>query len=237
MAPTLSFHHSPRLPVAVSLFISPSVTNLHHLPVSNFPLSPPFLYSLAVVLCLSLFSYIPTASLWRSPLFISLSLHLCYFVWLTSVITRLPLVFCMLCVVSLGLLSCSSKGVNPYTCQLVCCGRHFSVSIPSSHLGEQQIYTYTSAHTHTGMPSVGYYMWLAAQFSTLFECSQFSVSISSPWTNKYTFVACLKCGLDGFPNISLQWRPSSVSKPTSAFYYVSFVCQKVWLPAETERQL
>ena len=69
---SLSSHHSPRLPVAVSLFISPSVTNLHHLPVSNFPFSPPRLYSLAVALCLRLFFFpcVPTVSRWHSPLFL-----------------------------------------------------------------------------------------------------------------------------------------------------------------------
>lgn len=40
-----------------------------------------------------------------------------YFVWLTSVITRLPLVFCFVYVVSFGLLFCASQGKNPYTCQ------------------------------------------------------------------------------------------------------------------------
>lgn len=49
----------------------------------------------------------------------------------------------------------------------VCCRRHTSAFIPLGHLRKQHIYTYMSAHTHTSIPSLGYYMWLAAQFLTL----------------------------------------------------------------------
>ena len=99
VSPTLSSHHSPRLPVAVSLFISPSVTNLHHLPVSNFPFSPPFRYSLAVALCLFPFSYIPTVFLRRAPLFLSPSVS----VTLSGLLPSSPasLSFSALCMLSL----------------------------------------------------------------------------------------------------------------------------------------
>lgn len=100
---SLSFHHSPWLPVAVSLFISLCVTNLHHLPVSNFQFFPSLsLFTRCRSLSLSFF--IHSHCLPQTLPSLPLSLCLCYFDWLTSVITRLPLVFCFVHVVSLGLL-------------------------------------------------------------------------------------------------------------------------------------
>lgn len=90
----------------LSLFVYFSLFDkkMHHLPVSNFPFSPPFLYSLAATLFR--ISPLPPPCL--------------YFVWLTSVIICLPLVFCFVYVVSFGLLFCASQGKkNPYTCQRV----------------------------------------------------------------------------------------------------------------------
>lgn len=148
LTPSVYVSHSPfpSLLLTVSLFISPSVTNLHHLPVSYFPFFP----SLSLFTCCRSLS----PSVFMHPHCLPLKLpslplpSVFYFVWLTSVVTLLPLVFCFVYVVSLDLLSCSSKDIKPYTHQHVV-EDTLAASVPSGHLGEQRIYTYTSAHTHT----------------------------------------------------------------------------------------
>lgn len=141
----LSFHHSALLPVAVSLFISPSVTYLHHLHVSNFPFSPPFCYSLAVVSCFLLYSYIATLFPLTLP---SLPLPLCLCT-LSGLLPSSPatppcFLLCVCCLFRLALLH--SEGINPYTCQRVVEATRQSLFRPS---GGTAICTYTNAHNHT----------------------------------------------------------------------------------------
>lgn len=152
VSPTLSFHHSPQLPVAVSLFISSSVTKLHHLPVSNLPFFPSLsLFTRCRSLSLSFFIHPHRLPLTLPSL--PLPLCRCYFVWLTSVITRLPLVFCFVYVVSLDLLSCSSKGMNPFTCQPVV-EDTLQLLFPLAIWGNSK-YTHTRVHT----PTQGWLHW------------------------------------------------------------------------------
>lgn len=74
--------------------------------IFHFPL--PFAIRLLSLFVFFSFSYVPTLLPSDAPLSSSPPLSL-YFVWLTSVITRLPLVFCFVYVVSLGLLSCTVR--------------------------------------------------------------------------------------------------------------------------------
>lgn len=127
----LPHHHSLRLPVAFSLFISPFATNLHHLPISNFPLSPPSLYSLADTLCLSLsFLISPLSPSWRTPLFLCLPpppllLCLAYF-------RHHPPPSCfLLCVCCLCRLTLLHQYGNESVYMSACYGRHSSAPAPS----------------------------------------------------------------------------------------------------------
>lgn len=90
VSPTLCSHHSPRLPVAVSLFISPSVTNLHHLPVSNFQFFPSlFPFTRCRSLSLSLFHTSPQSPS-DAPITSFPSLSLCVSVTLSGLLPSSP---------------------------------------------------------------------------------------------------------------------------------------------------
>lgn len=136
------------------------------------------------ITCLSLiFIFSPSLSLFTRCCSLSLSflIHpLCLPLTLTYLPLALSLLLCLayfrhhpptscflLCVCFLFRLTLLLPKGNESIYMSACCGRHSSASIPSGHLGGQQIYTYTSAHTHTGMPSLGYYMWLVTQCLTL----------------------------------------------------------------------
>lgn len=79
------------------------------------------------------------------------------------------------------------------------CGRRTSALIPLGHLGKQHIYT--SAQTHINMPSLGLYMWVAAQFLTLLTFLTFCFSVHEQIN---TLLASLKYSLHRFANISPQ---------------------------------
>lgn len=125
-----------------SLCLFLSVTNLHHLPVSNFQFFPSLsLFTRCRSLSLSFFHTFPTVSLERSPLFLSLPPLLCL-----AYFRHHPPASCFLlcarCLFRITL--CSSKRMNPYTCQH---GRQHL--FPLDHLGEWQIYTFTQVRTPT----------------------------------------------------------------------------------------
>lgn len=94
-SPTLSSHHAPQLPVSVSLFISPSVTNLHHLPVSNcqfFPSLSPFTCCRSLSPCFFYFFDTSPLSLSDTPLSVSVTL--------SGLLPSSPPPSCFVCVVS-----------------------------------------------------------------------------------------------------------------------------------------
>lgn len=229
-----SITHSARHPVAVSLFISPTVTNLHHLPVSNFPFSPPFRYLLAVALCLLLFFILHphSPSLWRSPLFLSPSVSVLCLAYFRHHPPPSCFLLCVCCLFRLALLR--SQRINPYTCQRVVEATLQLLFRPSGGTANLHIHECTHPHKHA-FPRI-WHVTGSAILNYFIVCSIrcFYPVHEQIWMH---FMACLKWCYDRYPNISLQRRPSSVGLPTSGFHCVSLVCQKIWLPAETERHL
>ncbi len=218
VSPTLSFHHSPWLPVAVSLFISSSVTNLHHLLVSNLPFFPSLsLFIRCRSLSLSFFIHPHRLPLTLPSL--PLPLCLCYFVWLTSVIARLPLVFCFVYVVSLGLLSCSSKGMNPHICQPVVedtLQLLFPQAIRPANLHIHEC-THPHRHAFAGILHATGYTILNSQMLLIF-CFY---PVHEQMNTLLWFIWNTVCDFEHIN--SKRWPSSAVQVPFS----VSFVCQKV----------
>lgn len=98
-----------------SLFIFPSVANLHHLTVSNFIFFLPFsIHSLSLLS----FFFLNTSLLSPSDAFLSSPRSLSPLLCLAYFRHRPPLSCFLLCVCCLFRLTLfSSKGMNPYTCQ------------------------------------------------------------------------------------------------------------------------
>lgn len=127
--------------------------------VSNFPFSPPFCFSLAVVSSFLLYSYIPVLFPLTLP---SLPPPLCLCT-LSGLLPSSPatppcFLLCVCCLFRLTLLH--SEGINPYTCQCVVEAARQSLFRPSGGTANLHIHKCAQPHiSHvTGSTSLKYFI-------------------------------------------------------------------------------